>query len=661
MTSENQSPRASLGPIAEQATEEVPYSWGRNLADNEPAQRSAANFGLFAEQIFSDVCASKGQHYICSPLLSGIHHDREKYQRASTWRLKHLIASTNFLVYDIDGFRLPEHLEHLVDYLERLGQYFAYTTASSTDFLPRLRVVISLTKALPSNKRIQLSEILQSKIEENIGLGNLKFDSSVYLGSQPWFTPTTGCKTFSSLEGAQINPDEWLEAQTLQAHKILESPRSIKNQEKIDPESIGKILTALSSISANIDRDQWRSVVWALASTNDLTARQLALEWSQSAPEKFDQRDFDRVWDSYDPSHQGAITLGTLFHIARDQKDATRSPDVRLPFDFNRFAIRTSAQEIFDRIGKERFAIPGIAIMGQSTVIYGTRNSGKTLIILRQICAQIKAGEINGETTYYVNADDNFRGIGEKLALAEDFGFKMIAPGWQDFEGRHLQELLIHQSKHDALNTIVIVDTLKKFTDVMDKRSATQWGKTARAFVQAGGTLIQLAHTNKHKDVEGKSVYQGTTDVIDDCDCAYILEIVADSEIERVVEFRNEKMRGDVASTLSFSYDKLSDYRAMFDSLRRVNQSEADQRRVGAMRQQQLDEDREIISEIRHLIMNGSNTTGSIVDGLNDQGLGSKQKIRKVLTRYELGKHLGGDPLWQSKTGAHGARIYSLI
>ena len=50
-----------------------------------------------------------------------------------------------------------------------------------------------------------------------------------------------------------------------------------------------------------------------------------------------------------------------------------------------------------------------------------------------------------------------------------------------------------------AKGVIIILDTLKKFTDLMQKKEATQFGIISRGFVAAGGTLICLAHTNKHK------------------------------------------------------------------------------------------------------------------------------------------------------------------
>ena len=66
----------------------------------------------------------------------------------------------------------------------------------------------------------------------------------------------------------------------------------------------------------------------------------------------------------------------------------------------------------------------------------------------------------------------------------------------------------------NALGAVLILDTLKKFTDLMDKRTASQFGVAARGFISAGGTLIALAHTNKHVGTDGKAIYSGTSDIL---------------------------------------------------------------------------------------------------------------------------------------------------
>ena len=91
------------------------------------------------------------------------------------------------------------------------------------------------------------------------------------------------------------------------------------------PEQIASVKAMLASISADCDRQKWRDVVWALAATGWACAEHLARDWSQSAPAKFKDEEFNKVWASYMPG--GGIGFGTLMHTA---KEAGYTPPVGL-------------------------------------------------------------------------------------------------------------------------------------------------------------------------------------------------------------------------------------------------------------------------------------------------------------------------------------------
>ncbi|WP_153131422.1 hypothetical protein [Dechloromonas hortensis] len=96
-----------------------------------------------------------------------------------------------------------------------------------------------------------------------------------------------------------------------------------------------------------------------------------------------------------------------------------------------------------------------------------------------------------------------------------------------------------------AKGVIVILDTIKKFTDLMDKTKASQFTKVIRQFVMKGGTVIGMAHTNKKLGANGKPIYGGTSDIVDDFDCAYTIATEECSNpAEKIVVFDNIKRRG---------------------------------------------------------------------------------------------------------------------
>lgn len=82
------------------------------------------------------------------------------------------------------------------------------------------------------------------------------------------------------------------------------------------PENVERVRAMLKVIPADCPRADWRNVCWAVISTGWESAEQLARDWSASAPELFDKREFQKVVGSY--KADGGVGFGTLVHIARE-------------------------------------------------------------------------------------------------------------------------------------------------------------------------------------------------------------------------------------------------------------------------------------------------------------------------------------------------------
>ncbi len=105
-------------------------------------------------------------------------------------------------------------------------------------------------------------------------------------------------------------------------------------------------------------------------------------------------------------------------------------------------------------------------------------------------------------------------------------GFNMLAPGYKGFEAEHLLPMLGQLIiEKQARGKIIILDTLKKFTSLMDKKSSANFGIKIREFISHGGTIIALAHTNKNRSDDGKLIFEGTGDITNDVDCYYTIDI----------------------------------------------------------------------------------------------------------------------------------------
>jgi hypothetical protein len=301
-----------------------------------------------------------------------------------------------------------------------------------------------------------------------------------------------------------------------------------------------------------------------------------------------------------------------------------------------------------------------IALLGQATVIYAKQNTGKTLLVFYLIIEGIKTGKFDPAKLIYINMDDDSNGLAVKARISEEYGFRMVADGHHGFEAKKFRLAMEEMIKSDtAQGIIIILDTLKKFVNIMDKGKSTNFAKVVRQFVLKGGTVIALSHTNKHPGSDGKQIYGGTTDIIDDFDAGYILNTVSvdpDNDI-KIVEFENIKRRGNVTLSASYSYALSAEtsYHELLLSIEEVDPLQL----ISVKKANEMSSDAEIINAIKDCIMDGVNTKMILAEAAAERSLASKRQTIKVIDKYT-----GNDPEiheWHFVYGKHGAKIYELL
>jgi len=314
----------------------------------------------------------------------------------------------------------------------------------------------------------------------------------------------------------------------------------------------------------------------------------------------------------------------------------------------------------------ERNAVDGVAIlgslalMGQATVIYAKQNTGKTLLTLHLIVEGIKSTKFDPSKLVYINMDDDSRGLSVKARLAQEYGFQMVADGHNGFEAKDFRDAVEKMVKTDnARGVIIILDTLKKFVDTMNKAKSTDFARFVRQFVLKGGSVIALSHANKHPNSNGKTQYSGTTDIIDDFDCGYILTTISVDSIkqEKIVEFERIKGRGNVAATAAYSYsvEQNVTYNEILLSVQEV-----DHERLTPLKQAAIElSDAEIIAVLEGCINEGVNLKMKLVSAASERAKVSLRAALKVLEKYT-----GNDPTlhrWAFVVRERGAKVYQLL
>lgn len=333
------------------------------------------------------------------------------------------------------------------------------------------------------------------------------------------------------------------------------------------------------------------------------------------------------------------------------------------PFSLDDFALNGSSQEMRKKMLDDVFIVGRLAILGQATVFYAQPNTGKTLITIWMLIDAIKLGDLKAADVFYVNADDTHKGIVTKLELAEQYGFKLLSPGHNGFSADKLVGYMAKLvSQGDARGKVIILDTLKKFTDIMDKKVSTAFGKAMREFVSNGGSVIMLAHVNKHKTAEGKVIHSGTSDIADDVDCAYTLEKVKDDNDTHTVIFENFKNRGDVAANATYSYTRREgqDYLELLDTVQSL--SEDDMKRAKAMKaaQTRLDANASVIWAIIDALNDGVCLKTDILETARKNCGESLKRVSKVLDEH-TGENFAGGDRWKLSIGDKNAKHYSIL
>ncbi len=301
-----------------------------------------------------------------------------------------------------------------------------------------------------------------------------------------------------------------------------------------------------------------------------------------------------------------------------------------------------------------------IILMGQASVIYAKQNTGKTLIILALIIAAIKAGKFDPSKLIYINMDDDSNGLAVKAGLAKEYGFEMVADGHHGFEAKAFRVAMENMiTNNTAHGVIIVLDTLKKFVNTMDKEKSSSFAGVIRRFVLRGGTLIALAHANKHPDNYGKTIYSGTTDIIDDFDCGYTLTTIsqdADAKL-KVVLLENIKRRGAVALEVSYSYayEQNIPYTELLMTVQKVNPDQVTSLKNAA----EVQSDAVVIDAIESRITGGINTKMKLADAAAVQANCSRRNALKVLDKYT-----GDDSTihrWRYVVGDRGAKLFELL
>ncbi|MBT3368256.1 MAG: AAA family ATPase [Nitrospina sp.] len=642
----------------------------------------------------TSVAKENAQWVIGSSLLSRVHAEqKEKGQFNLQW------ADLD----DVAGLTFDEIVNRALDVLP--CDFIAYTSRSATEKQQKARLIIPLSAPVSGKQFVIQQTILNNRLE-SVGVtpdratqraGQVCFlpNRGEFYRSQKKntygpFDPTQWGEDIARIEVEQEAEREALEAQN-EAARIKASQRMASGEHdplKAYNEAYGIPLTL--SIFGYVQRGKrWLSPnsssgVPGVTITAD-GQKWLSCHESDASIGKPTKN--GTMGDAFDLfvnySHGGDYTaalkaagemfttdVGVSLNKANQcdymEKTKANFDDVSKPqqLGLSKFALNGQSAAMEEKMLDDVFILGRIALLGQSTVIYAKPGVGKTLLTLWLLIEAVKEALINGNDVFFVNADDNHKGLTHKLKLAEHHKFHMLAPGYNEFKSEMLTGAIKQMIEtSSARGKILILDTVKKFTDIMRKDKASEFGEIVRQFVSHGGSVVMLAHTNKHRGEDGKVIFSGTSDLVDDVDCAYTLDIVTEDKFDgpRTVKFENFKNRGDVANMVVYKYDCSPSltYQERLDSVRIMSDIEREKAEQQNVLEKKYWANKDAVVAIRQILGFESMTKTELIKrAMEYSGIG-RRKILKTLNDH-TGENEIDFEFWTVKRTEKNSSIFTL-
>lgn len=279
----------------------------------------------------------------------------------------------------------------------------------------------------------------------------------------------------------------------------------------------------------------------------------LCLEIANTAREKGVEKEFagDLIFAVfkktclYRPEKEKTLknhTIIKVIEIVYESRPLKSNVDVMLtPENFMNDLVLTD--DVVAKFSDAEFIVQDMIVRGHLTSIVAPGNAGKTTIFI-YFCEQFVQ---KGFDVLYVNVDASPGDLKRHFQHAKKYGYKIIAP--DAIQGKSATDVLKYLEKAknsdmDMSKIIIILDTLKKFVDIIEKKALKSLLQTLRSLTVKGATIIMLGHTNKHPDKDKKLIFEGTGDLRNDVDEMIYLDSIKDLGGKSIsITARPDKMR----------------------------------------------------------------------------------------------------------------------
>jgi hypothetical protein len=298
-----------------------------------------------------------------------------------------------------------------------------------------------------------------------------------------------------------------------------------------------------------------------------------------------------------------------------------------------------------NKISSPEWAYKNLIIKGHLIAIPAEPNGGKTTIFLHVSAELVKCGY----KVFYINADVS--GTDAKLMheQAKDASIHLLVPDFKSSSMKKIVEDLekFNSDEADFSGAVFIFDTLKKMTDVIQKKQAKELYTLLRSMTAKGATIVLLAHTNKYKNTDGTPIFEGTGDLRSDVDELIYLIPEKHADGSMTVSTSPDKVRGAfVPISFEISANRMVKQLGDYVDTAQLNKDK-----------EQFEKDASVIEVITEALLAGKPTQTDILKHCKEYSIG-RRSCDPILKRYSQGLNM----LWhRERAFQNNAWNYELV
>lgn len=284
------------------------------------------------------------------------------------------------------------------------------------------------------------------------------------------------------------------------------------------PTEIEKLISALSFLSSDIgygsgrfynsgntpESDYWLAGVWAVASLNWSSGKDIARNWSKQSA-RYTEDGFEKAWNSYNSNHPNGIGIGSLYKRAKElgwQIPVTHVNPNEISPDSSRYNILWPSDVLV--IPSIQWRIKHVLPTTGLAAVYGPSGSGKSFLALDLAAAISNGNKWFGIRTYkapvvYVMLEGEGGIKNRVLALEQAHGplpangFGIITQSFQLTSPKDVVDL----AEVVPIGSVVFIDTLNRAAPTSDENSSKEMGEileAAKALYKVTNSLVILVH-----------------------------------------------------------------------------------------------------------------------------------------------------------------------